>query len=511
MANAFITRRGGNGVAKVINLEMTMSTTEPIPIRKGHVWVKADIEDKIKNIKFTDTLLTTAENGTLQIVADLKYQRIKVAHNITINNKDVLVSMETRNNVNTWLVTNTSNNDEYLELAFDDYPYIYSTIDGILNIHDAYIWDETNWVMCSQSGYYLNIPLGTESGLYNIISTTSVLANTVGNNTTHDTMNTISPKGTYYFNGQEKKFYKKSGDVYQFFVDSPISNTDNPKSKVVFSPDEKMVVIAKTKLKANVYRITNIGLELVNQDFNAFSVGSENILKGVCTFVLGSQFLIYGYGKGLSEGGYAHYDICKYNEELRTYEIKSTMMTTYWWAQATHHTICALGNQRAFIWYTMTENRMQIYDIDSDGLSTHRKLAYYTYVNGGGNSHAYNYVFTDTSGKWAFIGSLTVDLTSGVSDTLMRGRMIVVNTEKYTNQTKLIWDSAIKICGVFESQGDGLIRVLAYLANYGYVIVTWKDTGADTLTYVEQSLIKPYSTNAYDSLALATFCPSVAN
>ena len=92
--------------------------------------------------------------------------------------------------------------------------------------------------------------------------------------------------------------------------------------------------------------------------------------------------------------------------------------------------------------------------------------------------------------------------------------MIVINSQTGGVQTQAIQDGAMSVQGVFDvATTNGEIKVLCFIANQGYYVVTWKDTGANTLTYVGQQKILDYSgvsTASSDSVLTVTACPVVS-
>jgi hypothetical protein len=175
MADGIITRRGGNqGESKPLDIPISIQLTQPIPIRTGHLWIKADISNQITNVVIDRALKANAVDGTIQLIVPLDPHKLKISQSIAItNSKDVPITLTTAYTATKWALNNLSNSGNIVQIILDNYPIVYSKSNGVLDIETSYIWDGTIWVSICTKGKYLQ----TNNKIYNVLADNSLLLN----------------------------------------------------------------------------------------------------------------------------------------------------------------------------------------------------------------------------------------------------------------------------------------------------------------------------------------------
>lgn len=494
----------GGSSESLINLPITISLNEPIPERVGHLWVVSDKESSITKVEFNETLNSNATNGTLQLIVPLEVQHLDIAQYMKIGTRKVIGTLESGNAVSRWIIGDIEKNDEHCKLYLDSYPLVYTNISGVRYIENAFVWSGTEWFMCCQKDSYLYAPYGASAGLYNIIDYSSAVAKNTFSNTNSKTMSTISPRGKYIFDAINKKILKKDGDEYKNWVNSPITYAS---AYAIFSPDDSYVAISKSTTLVSLYKISSSGLTYI-QDVLCGSYETIPIVHRV-VFSQDNSIILTISKTVVSSTDRPNINVYKLNNSTGLYENTSSYAITSE-PYSVNDVEFAMLNNNTFFVNCMLSHTIYKFTIDNNGIIN---TNFSTLFKGTklGSANMMNYLYTTRDGKWLFLGSYSTNLgmdlsVSGYTNYDKRGHMIVVNAQTGNNQTQGIYDNTLSVRGVFDT-ADGEIKVLCYINNYGYVVVTWKDTGANTLTYVGQQKILDYA-NVGSSYSSA--CPIVA-
>ncbi len=496
----------GGGTQSLLNVPITISTTEPTPERIGHLWVVSDNDEQIAKIEFNETINADAEDGTLQLIVPLTAQHLDLSQYMKIGTRKVIGTLESGNTISQWIIGDVEKNDEHYKLYVDAYPLVYFNIDGVRYIENAYVWSGTEWFMCCQKDHYLVAPYGTKAGLYNIINYTSTVESNIAAASNHLRPKIISPKGGYMFYGETKKFYKKNGDAYEEWINSPIQLVDYTNSSVYFSPDENLVIISKDVALGDLYRITENGLSLVCSDIGCFTDSGN--YKGQIAFIDNNNYIVtkHYYWAGGTSTNTPAFNIYKYNYSTSTYELASYNEYDSYSFSASDILITSLGD-RSFAIHFSPNNKILKVIFDDNGIVV-SDSEIYSNKTSYGSRLTHNAMFADRTGKWLIFGSHSSNLTGSYEEELLRGRIIILNTETNTSQVKLMWDSTCYVVGIFDN-GEDNIKVLTYSTDYGYQISTWKDTGEDSLEFVSLQRILG-SDNLTGYWYYTTACPVLA-
>ena len=492
---------GGGSSSSVINVPITISLSEPVPERVGHLWVVSDKEASITKIEFNEKINSSAANGTLQLIVPLTVQHLDISQYMKIGTRKIIGTLESGNTISKWIIGNAEKNDEYCKLYVDSYPLVYTNIGGVRYIENAYVWSGTEWFMCCQKDSYLYAPYGSSAGIYNIINYTSTVAKTIAANTNYKLMSTMSPKGNYIFDTVNKKILKKVGDEYQNWLSSPVSYAC---AYATFSPNDNYVAITKSTTLAALYSISSSGLTYL-QDIRcdnadsipaiqriAFSQDGSVILTLTKTTVSSSdKTMVYAY---------------KLNNTTGKYDNTSTFTSSNGYS-SNATSILSLTNN-AFVIHFQSKHQVDKLTVDNSGIISSTAQTIFA-GSASGSYNLSNYVHTTKDGKWVFLGSYSTNLSMDYTSYTAydrRGNMIVVNTQTSGKQAQAIYDGTMSVRGVFETT-DGQIKVLCFIDGHGFFVVTWKDTGANTLTYVGQQKILDY---ANVSSSYSSACPVVS-
>lgn len=254
-----------SGIAKPLDLPITISLTQPTPVRAGHLWIKADIASQINNITVDKALKAGVANGTIQLIVPLDPHKLNVSQNISITtSKEVPIVINTTYAASKWGLSNVSDSGNIIQLFLDSYPLVYSTLNGVLDVETAYVWDGTTWVACSQKGaYYTNC----RNGVYNFNTNYTVTLNKgdfvlpPNTNSTYYfkglVMNSI---GTVIFNTFNGDIYKRNGDIFTFYQNLGIGSWCGA-CKI---SDDGTILVLCTATYAKIYKDTGTSFTLLN-------------------------------------------------------------------------------------------------------------------------------------------------------------------------------------------------------------------------------------------------------
>ena len=207
---------------RLINFPLSIQDAEPSPIRTGHIWVKSDtLESQITKVKILEALNVGETEGTLMlVVGDLALHSFSVANSIDITNGGTkqVSAADTISSTTDWdILSKTGDVTASFKI---NKPLVYSKVNGLLYIEDAYVWNGTSWAVLSQKGRYLVYP--TTSGLLNSF-------NRVEDNFVSNAIGLEGRVPRFTANGQymitTTKVYKLIGDVFTLYYTLPISLT----------------------------------------------------------------------------------------------------------------------------------------------------------------------------------------------------------------------------------------------------------------------------------------------
>lgn len=257
---------GANGGADVLmNLPITISTTQPTAKRSGHLWIKSNIGSKINKVVVCPAVLANATNGTLMIVANSALRKETLSQKINIEGgaSGILLTNEyiTMTTPNTWLLNTIKTSNSELVTYLSAYPLFYTLIDGVLDVQTAYVWDGSQWLQRSQQGYYINYC----GRIYNNMRNNEYVLN-------YNSVNIIglSIDGTWAYGSNS--LLKRTGDVYNQVISSHLNSYEDYYLNTYSNPlnDGSMYCVAtsrsqyefryqlvKLEISGNTYAIKN--------------------------------------------------------------------------------------------------------------------------------------------------------------------------------------------------------------------------------------------------------------
>lgn len=212
-----------------INFPLTISKTQPTAIRAGHIWVDSDKDSKITKVKILETLNTAEENGTLMlVVGDLSNHSLSFSNPLkTTNGSSKTVSVSnTTSTAATWSIMSETG-DASSSLKVNN-PMVYSKVDNVFDIENAYMWNGSSWIQLSKTGSYLAyIDSASTVKIQNYNSSTNELTNNTSFTISSYTLKNIkfTRNGMYFI--IDDKVYKRSGDTFTLYYTVPYNAGGN--------------------------------------------------------------------------------------------------------------------------------------------------------------------------------------------------------------------------------------------------------------------------------------------
>ena len=209
----------GIGSSNVFDFPLSIQDSQPTPVKSGHIWVKSStLASKITYMSIQESLWAGTPNNSLQFVVGetaYNYLYMKETKRLTSGGNDITTENRQNNGGSQeWIVCSSTNPVVEYKLSR---PMVYSTVDGVLDIETAYMWNGSSWVLLCQKGNYLVVNTGTRSmAIYNNNGTSLAYHS----ETTIDARyGHFSGDGTYY--ASYGGVLKRTGDVFTKYFDIP--------------------------------------------------------------------------------------------------------------------------------------------------------------------------------------------------------------------------------------------------------------------------------------------------
>lgn len=208
----------------IINFPLTVSASQPSPIRSGHVWVNT-------------TRVTSNPSGGV-------YVKDTITADLPNNSLIFIVDKMDKSNLGTWGKVNSTNaflgwnNDAVTPWAagynlgkyelYLPYPLVYTKINGTIYIENAYVWDGSKWILVSNADkYFLGLDGGSGGSNYQRL----IAANWIGDNLVYKDTSlgatsfgeplSMSKNGKFMAKslsgGYILEIYSRTGDTFKLF------------------------------------------------------------------------------------------------------------------------------------------------------------------------------------------------------------------------------------------------------------------------------------------------------
>lgn len=213
----------GTGSSNVFDFPLSIQDSQPTPVKSGHIWVKSStLASKITYMSIQESLWAGTPNNSLQfVVGETAYNYIymKETKRLTSGGNDITTENRQNNGGSQeWIVC--SSTSPVVEYKLNR-PMVYSTVNGVLDIETAYMWNGSAWVLLCQKGNYLAVDTGTSS---------MAIYNNNGNSLAYHSETKIDSRdghfsgdGTYY--ASYGGVLKRTGDVFTKYFDIPRNMT----------------------------------------------------------------------------------------------------------------------------------------------------------------------------------------------------------------------------------------------------------------------------------------------
>lgn len=207
----------GTGSSSILDFPLSIQEAQPTPVKSGHIWIKSNtLASKITYMSIQESLWGGTPNNSLQfIVGETAYSYLYMQETRKLTsggNNITTVSTQNNGGSQEWVVCSSTNPVVQYKLSR---PMVYSTVDGVLDIETAYMWNGSSWVLLCEKGNYvaINSALSSMTMYYNN-----------GNTLVYHSDIALNPRdghfngdGTYY--ASRAGVLKRTGDVFAKYYD----------------------------------------------------------------------------------------------------------------------------------------------------------------------------------------------------------------------------------------------------------------------------------------------------
>lgn len=209
----------GTGSSNVFDFPLSIQDTQPTPVKSGHIWVKSStLASKITYMSIQESLWGGTPNNSLQfVVGETAYNYLYMKETKNLTSGGNYITTENRQNsggTQEWVVCSSASPVVEYKLSR---PMVYSTVNGVLDIETAYMWNGSSWVLLCQKGNYFAVNTGMRS---------MAIYNNNGTSLAYHSETTIDSRyghfngdGTYY--ASYEGVLKRTGDVFTKYFDIP--------------------------------------------------------------------------------------------------------------------------------------------------------------------------------------------------------------------------------------------------------------------------------------------------
>lgn len=178
MGRIFKGGRGGVQFENPYNFPLTISMTEPAPKAVGHIWVKSDAGAQITNVVIDDAFRESYPDGTLLLKESAKDED----YTLTCAKKDTSgvkrnfsYSRPCTENTLNWTAGSLNKNGA-VYTAKHLYPLLYTKLNGVIDIENAFVWTGTTWETLCQKGALLATGSVWDENAYSYVSCLNVFS-----------------------------------------------------------------------------------------------------------------------------------------------------------------------------------------------------------------------------------------------------------------------------------------------------------------------------------------------
>lgn len=197
------------------NFPCAIQDAQPTPLGVGHIWIKSStLAAKIHQIKFSEYLTAEADGKVIFVLGDMADRTFQTSVNFKLadgSTKELSIyKYRTAGDFYTYWADG-ANYERF------NRPFIYSKVDGVLDVETAYMWDGSKWAQLSQKGSYALL-VASDSGSNYPLSIYNKSGDTLSFNTSFQSQIgypyelSASNDGTLIAHGG--RIYKRSGDVF---------------------------------------------------------------------------------------------------------------------------------------------------------------------------------------------------------------------------------------------------------------------------------------------------------
>lgn len=241
----------GNFSDNLIDFPLTIHPNQPAPQRDGHIWVDASNGWLINSIHIVEALHPgIPDNSLIFVVGATEYRNFYIADQLTLTddggNKPIYMGDNTGGE---WRILGKHNGYQFINK-----PFVYSKIDGVVDVETAYMWNGSGWVLLSQKGHYLVEGQSNWFRAYNKVGDAFSLSQDIRSIPSGGDLKACKD-GRYVLIGRQ--IYRRVGDTYVHIGEvppfAPIT-TDAALRSVAISGDGNTVVGMYVKGDSNNYK-----------------------------------------------------------------------------------------------------------------------------------------------------------------------------------------------------------------------------------------------------------------